>query len=164
MGREIRRVPPNWQHPQSERHGGLQPMHDETFEHAAAEWKKDFAAWERGERSEGCSNEMAKLEYWEWANDPPDRAYYRPWKDEDATWFQVWETVTEGTPITPPFATLRELEDHLVAKGTDWEEPWCRKSAAAFCRVGWVPSLMWSPEDGVVQAMDIAVIIERDKS
>jgi hypothetical protein len=31
---------------------------------------------------------------------PPDHP-----KGKEATWFQAWETVTEGTPVTPPFAT-----------------------------------------------------------
>ena len=51
MGREIRRVPPNWDHPKQEgwSDGRMQPMYDQTFEQAAAEWKDGFAAWERGE-------------------------------------------------------------------------------------------------------------------
>lgn len=53
---------------------------------------------------------------------PPEREYYRSWKDEDATWFQVWETVSEGTPVTPPFATKEELIDYLVANGDFWDQ------------------------------------------
>lgn len=48
---------------------------------------------------------------------PPQRACYCPWKPEDATWLQVWETVSEGTPVTPPFATRQELVDYLVQHG-----------------------------------------------
>jgi hypothetical protein len=32
---------------------------------------------------------------------PPDHP-----RDKEATWFQAWKTVTEGTPVTPPFATM----------------------------------------------------------
>lgn len=48
MGREIRRVPPNWEHPQRDprknpyRHEGLQPMRDRRFDEAFAEWLEDF--------------------------------------------------------------------------------------------------------------------------
>jgi len=96
-------------------------MHDETFEHAAKEWKDGFAKWEGGERPEYCDPDDAKLEFWEWEGGPPDREYYRPWKDEEATWFQVWETVSEGTPVTPPFATREELAAHLAEYGDDWD-------------------------------------------
>jgi hypothetical protein len=40
---------------------------------------------------------------------PPDHP-----QDKEATWFQAWETVTEGTPVTPPFATTDELVDYLA--------------------------------------------------
>jgi hypothetical protein len=36
---------------------------------------------------------------------------------EDATWYQLWETVSEGTPVTPPFATKEELVQYLVEHG-----------------------------------------------
>lgn len=94
----------------------------------------------------------------EWLSDegrPPDPDYYRPWKDEDATWFQVWETVSEGTPVTPPFATKEELVDYLATKGDFWDQrrgdgPWVRTNAEAFVGSGWAPTLM--VKDGVISA------------
>jgi hypothetical protein len=149
MGREIRKVPANWDHPQQEgRHDGrLQPMFDTRFEDAAAEWKAELAKWEAGERPDYCSDDSNNLEYWEWNGDPPGRAYYRPWKDEEATWFQVWETVSEGTPVTPPFATEQELIDYLATHGDFWDQkrgdgPWAREAATKFVGIGWAPSLM----------------------
>lgn len=88
---------------------------------------------------------------------PPDPEYYRPdWKPEDCTWWQVWETVSEGTPVTPPFATKDELVDYLVANGDFWDqsrrregcttmncEPWSRKAAESFVHgSGWAPSMV----------------------
>lgn len=149
MGREVRRVPPNWDHPKREgAHADrLQPMFNETFASAAAEWKANFAAWERGERPKHFSDESRNLEYWEWENGPPDRAYYRPWQDDEATWFQVWETVSEGTPVTPPFATKVELVDYLATHGDFWDQkrgdgPWPRGTAEKFVGAGWAPSMM----------------------
>lgn len=149
MGREVRKVPANWDHPKQEGQydGRLQPMFDETFEEAATEWKAEFAKWEAGERPSYCSDESKTLEYWEWNGGPPDRAYYRPWKDEDATWVQVWETVSEGTPVTPPFATAAELVDYLATHGDFWDQkrgdgPWDRASAERFVGTGWAPSLV----------------------
>lgn len=166
MGREVRMVPPNWEHPQVIRrngHEGYQPMHDSTFEAEVAEWKEEFAKWERGERPDYYIEEEGepKPEFWEWHGMPPeDREYYRPWKDEEATWYQVWETVSEGTPVTPPFATKDELIDYLVTNGDFWDQkrreeqksgrivamqcdPWTRRQAEAFVNgPGWAPSLV----------------------
>lgn len=161
MGREVRMVPPNWDHPKQEgwTDGRLQPMFDQTYESAAADWKAEFAKWEAGERPSYCSDESKNLEYWEYNGAPPDRPYYRPWRDEDATWVQVWETVSEGTPVTPPFATKAELVDYLVANGDFWDQKrwaenrwnyreehgkpgWDRAAAEKFVGDGWAPSLM----------------------
>jgi hypothetical protein len=149
MGREIRNVPPNWDHPKMENwsDGRLQPMFDKRFEDEAAEWKADFAKWERGERPGHCGGENRNLEFWEWDNGPPDRAYYRPWKDEDATWFQVWETVSEGTLVTPPFATRDELVEYLVRHGDFCDQergdgPWKRENAEHFVNRGSAPSMV----------------------
>lgn len=117
MGREIRLVPPNWEHPKDE-NGDYLPLHGKSFKDAAAEWKADFQAWERGERPDYCTKEEDRsLEYWEWNGPPPDRKNYVDYGGAECTWFQVYETVSEGTPVTPPFATREELIDHLVLFG-----------------------------------------------
>jgi hypothetical protein len=74
---------------------------------------------------------------------PPDQP-----QDKEATWFLAWETVTtEGTPVTPPFATTDELVDYLATPGDFWEQeqgdgPWDRKSAEEFVKAGWAPTLI----------------------
>lgn len=159
MGREIRRVPANWQHPTVKpendpyRHGGYQPMYDRTFAEAAADWKAEFAKWEAGERPSYCEGDDRNLEYWEWDSTPPVRDYYRPWSDEEATWFQCWETVSEGTPVSPPFATQEELIEYLATKGDFWDQKrgdpaWGRQAAERFVRAGWAPSIIM--QGGVV--------------
>lgn len=162
MGREIRRVPPNWQHPTKEVcdiawrvRVDYCPMYDRPFAPAMREWIAAWEAWERGERPDYCPEEFKNLPYWEWADAPPDPAYYRPdWNEADATWFQVYETVSEGTPVTPPFATREELVEYLVANGDFWDQkrreegeslmrctPWPREEAHAFVfGAGWAPS------------------------
>ncbi len=178
MGREIRMVPPNWEHPRqrcehspwaggcddAKAHGGqcFKPLYDRTFEVEAKDWKEEFAAWERGERPDYCGEESKNDEFWEYHGSPPDREDYRPsWPEGTATWFQVYETVSEGTPVTPPFATREELVEYLVSHGDYWSqwrgEGGCsRKAAEAFVKEdGWVPSLMVS--DGVIkQGIEIA--------
>ena len=159
MGREIRKVPPNWEHPSSEDNYGrmrLQPMHNERFEEAKREWIEGLAEWE----AEGKS-ETEECEYWDYNGNPPDRPYYRPWRDEEATWFQLWETVSEGTPVSPPFATKEELVSYLAEHGDFWDqkrcmEPdwsrlwggfpsksgWGLERATAFVNAGWAPSMI----------------------
>ena len=156
MGREIRRVVPNWMPPRDER-GRLQPMYDRDFETAAREWKDGLAEWERGERPEYYSGDASDdMEFWEYEGDPPDREYYRPkWGADEATWFQVYETVSEGTPVTPAFATREELIDYLAANGDFWDQsrrargdsvmacgPWKRENAESFVNAGWAPSMI----------------------
>lgn len=160
MGREIRMVPPNWEHPMKEchhspwaggctwshSHGGqcFQPQHDRSFREAAQEWKDGMAKWESGERPEYASDEGKALEYWEYEGGPPDREFYRPdWPEGYAIWFQVYETVGEGTPITPPFATKAELVDWLCTNKDYWNKgPLTREQAEAFVKDEWTPSLV----------------------
>lgn len=150
MGREVRRVPQNWSHPRNE-HGHLQPMHNESFPERFAEWLAEFDRIRRGELTNferecyASDNPLA-----EWLVDegtPPDPAYYRPWSDDDATWFQVWEAVSEGTPVSPPFATPKELVDYLVEHGDEWDQRrgnggYSRAAAEAFVASGWVPTMV----------------------
>lgn len=114
MGREVRKVPPNWNHPRTGFNRGLgyQPMFDETFEDGLKRWEE--------EKDEGDA--------------PPSPDYFRPWKDGEGTWYQVWETLSEGTPVTPPFETKEELIDYLVDRGDFWDQeqgrkPWARDKA-----------------------------------
>jgi hypothetical protein len=120
MEREIRRVPPNWKHPSHKNVGSmLQPMYDQHFDDVFADWLADFDRIRAGDLTE-LERELYPRGLADWLNDgglPPDSAYYRPWKDDEATWYQVWETESEGTPITPPFATREELVEYLVNHG-----------------------------------------------
>lgn len=56
--------------------------------------------------------------------------------------WQVWETVSEGSPITPVFASAVGLIDHLVHVGA-WDKKWSREAAESFVNHdAWAPSLM----------------------
>lgn len=177
MGREIRHVPPHWEHPKytyetaphSSRVGDYHPLYNKSFKQAAAQWKEEFAAWERGERPSYCSEESKSDEFWVYHGNPPKPDYYRPdWKEGEATWIQVYETVSEGTPVTPPFATEDELIDYLVAHGDFWDQkrrlegrlgmncqPWSRMQAEKFVKgAGWAPSLVFTPETGLVSGVE----------
>lgn len=168
MGREIRRVPANWQHPMTDRRDGRgerkQPMYKGRFDKRFAEWLADFDRIRAGNLDD-LERECYPRGLADWLNDeglPPDPAYYETWSEEEATWYQVWETVSEGTPVSPPFATEDELIDYLAANGDEWDqkrchEPhwerlfggtpgvsgWGRQQAERFVRgPGWAPSMV----------------------
>lgn len=153
MGREIRRVPANWEHPKKETFDfrtaravkNYQPLFDEPFGPAMEEWYAGWKAWDNGTDPDREGHDMP---YWEWHGGPPDPVYYRPdWKPEHMTWWQVYETVSEGTPVTPPFATPDELVDYLATHGDFWDQQrlegaWPRANAESFVKRGWSPSMI----------------------
>lgn len=165
MGREVRKVPADWQHPKAEwpnhrthrMEDRYHPLFDRPFASEMREWIAGWEAWERGERPAYCSGDSRNILYWEYNGGPPDPDYYRPeWAPEEMTWWQVYETVSEGTPVTPPFATQQELVDYLVEHGDFWDQerrqdgdtlircsPWPRKEAESFVfGCGWAPSMV----------------------
>jgi hypothetical protein len=57
------------------------------------------------------------------------------WTEEEAVCFQIYETVSEGTPVSPVFDTLGDMEDWLV--NMKYYSP---EEAKEFCKQGWTPS------------------------
>lgn len=176
MGREIRRVPANWEHPKytqdnapyPNRIGDYRPMFDECYLSAVEEWFKEHQLWEKGEHPDQKGDDMGEYRYYaDWNGNPPDRDYYHPdWKPEEMTWWQVYETVSEGTPVSPAFATPEELIEYLIANGDFWDQrrrrdgssmecgPWSRKSAETFVKgSGWAPSFISTPETGLISGV-----------
>lgn len=88
---------------------------------------------------EAHEGQRAESEAWE-PTEPPEGPGY-----------QLWETVSEGSPITPVFATPEELARYMVS------HRWGRQSntmassydvALKFVQAGWAPSGVFSPEHG----------------
>lgn len=171
MGREIRRVAPNWEHPVKDvRDYGngvwvkrFKPLHDNSYEEAIEKWVQNYLLWRKGEHPEQSKgNKGTQLSaFLDWFGNAPQQEDYRPlWKPEEMTWYQVYETVSEGTPVSPPCATKEELVEYLVRHGDNWTKddtvecnpyakPWSRKSAEAFVKSEWAPSMVI--ENGVVK-------------
>ncbi len=150
MGREVRRVPKGWKHPRDDS-GQYIPLYDKNFPEAASKWKAEFAQWENGFRKrfypeegwEPREGDQLTMEFWEWNGDPPDREFYRPdWPEESRTHYQMYESTTEGTPISPVFDTperlARWLADNKASAFADMTatyEEWLR-----VCQGGYAPS------------------------
>lgn len=100
--------------------------------------------------------------------DPAVREAYEAWEHTEppeGDGWQVWETVSEGSPVTPAFATADELVDYLVKYGDAWDQKrgdggWNRENAESFVARGYAMSLImvntpgqqpevYSPRDGV---------------
>ncbi len=148
MGREIRMVPPNWEHPEGN-NSGYQSMYDEDYPSAVKKWKDGYALWESGNHP----SQTEEYEYWDWEGMPPDEESYRPKFTEDATCFQMYETVSEGTPVSPIFKTKPELVDYLVERGDFWDQSrghggWERKNAESFVSTGFAFTGTFLVKDG----------------
>jgi len=196
MGREIRKVPPNWKHPEKEEYSlfnptserRLIPMYDKNYDDAVNEWNDGIILWNKGEhpvqiehrkkiikepykRSNDTPEDLEitnrlnnpeyysvsnGYNYWDYFGMPPKEERYHKFKSDEATWFQLYETVSEGTPVTPPFATREELADYLAENGDFWDQkrrkegnsfmdcnPWGKEAAYKFVfGGGYMPSMI----------------------
>ena len=140
MGREVRMVVPNWEHPKEETYNHMTRqykktfivMYDGAFEPAMEEWVMEYNNWKLGIGGYG-DREFSLEEFLDWIGSPPDPKYYRPnWKKENMTWFQIYETVSEGTPISPPFETKEELIEWMSNNLDYWGKQWTREQAEHF--------------------------------
>lgn len=122
MSREVRRVPANWQHPKNAG-GYYKPLYPgEWFEQLVTEWDEGNAKWSEGFREcySGQADWVAHTKadgetYEDFAGPRPVLEDYMPdWSDMERTHWMMYESVSEGTPISPAFATPQELCRWLV--------------------------------------------------
>jgi len=147
MGREIRKVPPNWDHPKDDK-GRYKSMYAENYDDVCAEWLQECNKWASDDNIKD-RNKYGEY-YWDYAGSPPDREYYSN-DITECTWFQMYETVSEGTPVTPPFETEKELINYLTTLGTFWDStPWKMENAERFVSAGYAPSMIVT--DGVIKS------------
>lgn len=126
------------------------------------EWLDGLAEWmEKGfqeflQRDEKYGNDCGPNEpyraYCEWEGGAPDADSYRsPWASEP-TAFQMYETVSEGTPVSPVCETKEALIDYLVNHGDYWSQMrakeeggdprWSRAAAEGFVESEYAPSMI----------------------
>lgn len=100
-----------------------------------------------------------------WRHDGHKAAHdaWEPTEPPAGDGWQVWETVSEGSPVTPVFATRQELVDHLCTPGqrvTLREGPMARDEAERFVTAEWVPSFMGNPATGMVEGALVPSVME----
>jgi hypothetical protein len=122
------------------------PLYDKDYETAAEEWLRGLDQWRAGTH-EGQPSEFSRY-FWEYEGTPDEETHRdRKWTEVEATHYQVYETVSEGTPVTPHFATKEELVEYLVKHGDFWDQQrghggWTRANAESFVERAWAPSLI----------------------
>lgn len=141
MGREVRRVPKEWEHPKDGSEHYI-PLLD-GYGDRLREFKEAIV-------KKGLEE---ALEYF--GGGPVKDDYMPEWPDEEKTHLMMYEDCTEGTPISPVFATPEKLarwltDNRASAFGgmTATYEQWL-----ATCNDGWVPSGVYSPETGLVSGV-----------
>ena len=140
MGREIRRVPPWWQHP-VDADGKYIPLFDRSYDEAVLDYEYGSKLWEEGRhpsqlRSPDETAGLSFAEWCGWEGEPPDPRIYRreSWTEDEATTVQLYETISEGTPASPVFATPDELGAWMIEHGYSQQE------VAKILAVGRLPS------------------------
>ncbi len=167
MSREVRRVPADWQHPTHEvpdwrtgtmveRHKALFPGDD--YQPRVDHWDAECAKWKAGWRPDYCTaSDDRAMAYEQWAGQRPHRDDYMPaWPAAQRTHLMMYETTSEGTPISPAFATPEELARWLAdnnasafGSSTASYEAWL-----AVAQGGWAPSAVYTPNTGLISGVE----------
>ena len=124
MGREVRHVPENWQHPKNDK-GDYIPLLGDNYQSRLDDWNEASEKWQQGLRENWgkgeqwipipVEKEYQSMSYDEWDGPKPELSEYMPqWSDSEKTHIVMYETTSEGTPISPAFKTPEELARWLV--------------------------------------------------
>ncbi len=112
MGREVRRVPKDWEHIGGALYGGSYAAEALRWDIEAEQWERGFVSnydgtWEPKE-DRTCTFEQ-------WNGRRPVASDYMPdWPASERTHYQMYETCSEGTPISPVMETPEELARWLA--------------------------------------------------
>ena len=185
MSREVRRVPPDWQHPTEFNKYSyvvqFKPLFEGPWEARAARWDEDSEHWLKGEERDSKTyfDEVSKwvpadpqdlIDYPTWLEynreRPVPEEYMPSWTSEEATHYMMYESTSEGTPISPAFASPEELAHWLADTGastfadlTATYEQWL-----VICKGASAPSMIFSPETGVISGVEAAAIWNEEES
>lgn len=154
MGREIRMVPPGFEHPRKP-NGDYIPLRKGPFTKVLAEWDEENAHWAAGEvldystwperRTFKPRGETPSETYEEYAGKRPLQSDFMPeFEEGTATMLCMYENTSEGTPISPAFSTPEKLARWLAETGasafggmTATYEQWL-----STCKSGFAPSMV----------------------
>jgi hypothetical protein len=145
MGREVRRVAKNWEHPKNELTGRYKPLFPYSY---YEESKEEFL-------TELVKNGLQSAIY-EYGSAPDINDYMPNWDNSEATHYMMYETTSEGTPISPAFETPEEVARWLVdnnasafADQTATYEAWLRVANGGFA-----VSAVYTPDNGLQSGVE----------
>lgn len=152
MGREVRRVPQNWDHPKNE-YGNYKPLLGSSFKESLKDWEEGKKQWYNGFRESWDDKKPWKpkeedeleMSYEEWGGEKPVKEDYMPeWDEKELTHIQMYEDTSEGTPISPVFDNAEDMAKWLADNNasafgsmTATYEQWLSTINA-----GWSPSMV----------------------
>lgn len=122
---ELRFVPENWSHPKDEK-GLFLPLRGESFSKEIADYKEEKEMWNnpRGFKKKIMGESFSwvpkeedekKFSFEDWHGKCPEEKDYMPeFSDQERTHCQLYETITEGTPITPVMGSSAEVGRWIV--------------------------------------------------
>lgn len=100
-----------------------------------------------------------------WRNDA-HKAAYETWESTEppaGEGWQLWETVSEGSPQSPVFETKEELSFWMQENGDGNSAGYSKESADAFVNAGWAPSMMLIDGDFMTGVDAMGVIHGKDE-
>lgn len=148
MGREIRMVPEGFEHP-CYVDGSFIPLFEGAdYKVRADDWDEECKKWNSGIYPNYASEENKLLSFEEWGGNRPDENDYTQVFDDGAVdHYMMYETTSEGTPISPAFKTKEELARWLADNGassfgrsTATYEQWLK-----MCGIGFAMSAVAGP-------------------
>jgi hypothetical protein len=123
--RTVRSVPLGYEHPKRDRWDfrratytqDFQPVFDRFYVPAVREWLAEWDAWPKGEHPDQQpsdhlpSSDISNYTFEEWSGNGPNPNYYHPgaaWPADAEMGICMYETVTEGTPISRVYPDTTE--------------------------------------------------------
>lgn len=100
------------------------PCIDYSLEEAQAEWDDYWRQWQEGTypgqaQDEDAPRDLESFEEWHGLR-PTERHFFstfRPPFEEAASCWQMYEVITEGTPISPVFCDINDLFRWMITDG-----------------------------------------------
>lgn len=127
MTRRVRRVPPDWNHPKDARGLYIPLLDGALFVERVRRWDEGAAKWREGLQRDLESGEWQPIDaewrtmtYAECRGDRPEPKDYMPqWPAAMRTHWQMYEQVSDGTPISPVCSSPEELARWLTDHKAD---------------------------------------------
>ena len=170
MGREVRMVPANWQHPKDSK-GNYIPLFD-NFNKAVETWDVGNQKWEGGFVEDfyhggwkELTNNIKSETYAEYAGDRPKQEDYMPdFPVAERTHYMMYEDTSEGTPLSPPCETPEILASWLAnnnasafGKDTASYDQWLE-----MIKSKWSVGAVFTPETGLISGVEATTLLRKE--